>query len=106
MIKPSAGLSLKTFPVFVSLFLLIIVLRLFLMDSLPLTDTTEARYGELARVTATGNHWLMPHMTATQPFFAKPPLSTWFSALSWLSCAVNERVHRVKPQAVSCNAVA
>lgn len=63
--------------------LLIVSLRLFLMWSMPLADTTEARYAELARVTATGGYWLMPHITPQQPFFAKPPLSTWFAAASW-----------------------
>lgn len=93
--KWTSHLNLKTFPVLVILLLVIIVLRLFLMDSLPLTDTTEARYAELSRVTATGNYWLMPHMTATQPFFAKPPLSTWFSAASWLSFGQSELALRL-----------
>lgn len=77
------------------LLLLIIALRIFLMGSLPLTDTTEARYGELARVTATGNYWLMPHMSPTEPFFAKPPLSTWFAAASWLTFGHNELALRL-----------
>lgn len=88
-------LNLKTFPVLLCLLLFIFVLRLFLMDSLPLTDTTEARYGELARVTAVGNYWLMPHMAAAQPFFAKPPLSTWFAAASWLSFGRSELALRL-----------
>lgn len=80
----------KSFYFLLTLILLVITLRIFLMSSLPLSDTTEARYGELARVTATGNYWLMPHMTPTQPFFAKPPLSTWFASASWLSFGHNE----------------
>lgn len=62
---------------------LAIVARLWLMATQPLTDLTEARYGELARVTADGNFWLMPHITPTEPFLAKPPLATWMAALSW-----------------------
>ena len=72
------------------LILFVIALRIILMTTLPLMDTTEARYGELARVTATGNYWLMPHMSASQPFFAKPPLSTWFASASWLGLGHNE----------------
>ncbi|MBA3696211.1 MAG: glycosyltransferase family 39 protein [Methylotenera sp.] len=72
------------------LILFVIALRVILMTTLPLMDTTEARYGELARVTATGNFWLMPHMSANQPFFAKPPLSTWFASASWLGLGHNE----------------
>lgn len=75
--------------------LLIIALRLFLMGSMPLADTTEARYAELARVTATGGFWLMPHMTPDQPFFAKPPLSTWFASASWLVFGKNELALRL-----------
>lgn len=85
----------KSFYLLLIMLLLIIALRIFLMASLPLTDTTEARYGELARVTATGNYWLMPHMTPTQPFFAKPPLSTWFDAASWVSFGRNELALRL-----------
>ena len=62
---------------------ILVLLRLWMMATHPLTDTTEARYGELARVTADGGFWLMPHMTPTEPFFAKPPLSTWLAAGSW-----------------------
>lgn len=57
--------------------------RLWTMASLPLADPTEARYGELARVTADGGFWLMPHMSPSEPFLAKPPLATWLSAASW-----------------------
>lgn len=90
------------------LLLLIIALRIFLMASLPLTDTTEARYGELARVTAIGNYWLMPHMSPSQPFFAKPPLSTWFTAASWLSFGKNEfalRLPELLMMVLSCFAL-
>ena len=83
-------ITAKPFPTLFALVLLVIVLRIILMTTVPLMDTTEARYGELARVTATGNYWLMPHMSATQPFFAKPPLSTWFAASSWMTLGHNE----------------
>ena len=85
----------RPFFVLLILILLIIALRIFLMDTLPLTDTTEARYGELARVTATGNYWLMPHMSPTQPFFAKPPLFLWFAASGWLTFGHNELALRL-----------
>ncbi len=80
----------KAFLYFTALILFVITLRIILMTSMPLLDTTEARYGELARVTATGHYWLMPHMSASQPFFAKPPLATWFAASSWLAFGHNE----------------
>lgn len=58
----------------------IVAARVVMMAAYPLMDTTEARYGELARVTAEGGFWLMPHMTPEQPFLAKPALSTWLAA--------------------------
>ena len=69
---------------------ILVLVRLWMMATYPLTDTTEARYGELARVTADGGYWLMPHMTPTEPFFAKPPLSTWLAAASWKLLGQNE----------------
>lgn len=63
---------------------IVLVLRVWMMFVFPLTDQTEARYGELARVTAEGGYWLMPHMTPNEPFFAKPPLSTWMSSACWI----------------------
>lgn len=93
--KPILSQRLKLPKLLLILVLLVISLRVFLMVNLPLTDTTEARYGELSRVTAVGNYWLMPHMTPTQPFFAKPPLSTWFSAASWLSFGRSELALRL-----------
>lgn len=108
LMKFMPRLSLKPFPLLAVLLLLVIILRVFLMGSLPLTDTTEARYGELSRVTAVGNYWLMPHMSPAQPFFAKPPLSTWFSAASWLSFGRSEfalRIPSLLMMLLSCGAL-
>jgi 4-amino-4-deoxy-L-arabinose transferase-like glycosyltransferase len=88
-------LPFRPITLFVIAIALIILLRIFLMATMPLMDTTEARYGELARVTATGNFWLMPHMTPTQPFFAKPPLSTWLAAGSWVAFGQSELALRM-----------
>jgi 4-amino-4-deoxy-L-arabinose transferase-like glycosyltransferase len=73
----------------------LLVCRLGLMLAAPLADTTEARYGELARQTAVNGFWLMPHMDPQTPFFAKPPLSTWFSAVSMRLFGVNEFAARL-----------
>ena len=92
---PSSKLHFKSSALLILALVLIIALRLFWMSNFPLMDTTEARYGELARVTATGNFWLMPHMTPTVPFFAKPPLSTWLAAAGWLTLGHNELALRL-----------
>ncbi|GAB2840254.1 phospholipid carrier-dependent glycosyltransferase [Pseudoduganella ginsengisoli] len=75
--------------------LVLLAARLWLMWAAALADTTEARYGELARQTAVHGYWLMPHMDAATPFFAKPPLSTWTSAASMSVFGVSEFAARL-----------
>ena len=49
---------------------------------LPLMDKTEARYAEIARIMVETNNWIVLHIDYDIPFWAKPPLSTWLSAIS------------------------
>jgi len=74
---------------------LMLVYRIVLMAVLPLADTTEARYGEIARLTVTHGFWLMPHLYINLPFWAKPPLSTWAAAVSMLLFGINEFAARL-----------
>ncbi len=82
---------------------------------LPLTDTTEARYSEIARKMAETGNWITPlHdynvsenvCAATAcvklsehsfglPFWAKPPLSIWATAASMKVFGVNEFAARL-----------
>ncbi|OSY87732.1 glycosyltransferase [Tenacibaculum holothuriorum] len=62
--------------------LLLILLRLVLNSGIPLMDKTEARYAEIARIMAETNDYITPQIDYNVPFWAKPPLSTWLSALS------------------------
>lgn len=62
--------------------LLIGLLRLVSLATYPLMDTTEARYGEIARIMLETGNWLVPHIDYDVPFWGKPPLSIWASALS------------------------
>ena len=48
----------------------------------PLSDKTESRYSEIARIMAETGNWVTPHVDYGVPFWGKPPLSTWLSALS------------------------
>jgi 4-amino-4-deoxy-L-arabinose transferase-like glycosyltransferase len=64
--------------------------RLAAMGLFPLTDKTEARYGEIARKMAETNDWVTPQFDYGVPFWAKPPLSTWLSAASMDALGVNE----------------
>jgi 4-amino-4-deoxy-L-arabinose transferase-like glycosyltransferase len=57
------------------------VLRLWLAVIVPLMDTTEARYGEMARKMVESGDWLVPQHDYGVPYLAKPPLAFWFSAL-------------------------
>lgn len=57
------------------------VVRLVLMIWLPLTDTTEARYAEIARKMVETGDWITPQFDYGVPFWAKPPLHTWVSAI-------------------------
>lgn len=67
---------------FLTLIVMLLCHRIVLMAILVLTDNTESRYAEIAQLTLTHGFWLMPHVALDQPFFAKPPLSTWLSAVS------------------------
>ncbi len=54
--------------------------RLVLAAVVPLMDTTEARYGEMARKMVESRDWLVPLHDYGVPYLAKPPLAFWFSA--------------------------
>ena len=68
----------------------IIVLRLILNAFVPLMDKTEARYAEIARIMVETNNWVTPQIDYGVPFWAKPVLSTWLSALSMKVFGINE----------------
>ena len=69
--------------------------RLLTLGSYPLTDTTEARYGEVARKMAELGNWVTPLYDYGVPFWAKPPLTTWLSAISIEMLGVNEFAARL-----------
>lgn len=68
----------------------LVLLRCFLNSYIPLMDKTEARYGEIARIMAETGNWITPQIDYRIPFWAKPPLSTWLSAISIKIFGVNE----------------
>lgn len=63
---------------YVLLFLLIV--RLILAGIAPVTDTTEARYADMARMMVETGDWITPQIDYGVPFWGKPPLHTWLSA--------------------------
>jgi len=74
---------------------LLLICRLWLAADLPLTDTTEARYAEMARKMVETGNWLMPLHSYGVPYFAKPPFAFWMSAIGIKLLGVNELAVRV-----------
>ena len=69
--------------------------RLLTLGLYPLTDTTEARYAEVARKMVELNDWITPWYDYGVPFWAKPPLSTWLTAISLKLFGINEFAARL-----------
>lgn len=59
----------------------LIFVRVLGIFTLPFTDTTEARYAEIARKMVETQDWITPQFQYGVPFWGKPPLHTWLSAL-------------------------
>ncbi len=57
-----------------------LLIRLVSLAIYPLMDTTEARYGEMARIMAETGNWVTPMFDYNVPFWGKPPLFSWLSA--------------------------
>lgn len=75
-------------------FLLIILgtlfaVRLLAVFWLPFVDTTEARYAEIARKMVETGDWITPQFEYGVPFWGKPPLHTWLSAIGMELFGVN-----------------
>lgn len=79
----------------VALLVLLLLVRLAAMAGLPLMDTTEARYGEIARKMAEYGDWVTPWHDVGVPFWAKPPLSFWLTAISFKIFGVSEFTARL-----------
>ena len=77
----------------------IVVVRLVSLAAYPLTDPTEARYGEIARKMLETRQWIMPQFEYGVPFWGKPPLSTWLSAAAMGVFGVNEFAARLPSSA-------
>ncbi len=74
----------------ISILLLVAALiRIATLDLYPLTDTTEARYADIGRIMVVTNNWVTPQIDIGKPFMAKPPLSTWLTAISLKLFGIN-----------------
>jgi 4-amino-4-deoxy-L-arabinose transferase-like glycosyltransferase len=70
-------------------------LRLISLGLYPLMDNTEARYAEIARVMGVLGDWVTPWYDTGVPFWGKPPLSFWTTALSFGLLGVSEFAARL-----------
>jgi len=88
---PRQAITLSRYEVMVLLGGLIVLgcVRLVGMFLVPLTDTTEARYAEIARKMVETQDWITPQFDYQIPFWGKPPLHTWLSALGMELFGVN-----------------
>ncbi len=73
-----------------TLILSILAIRLISLGWYPLYDTTEARYGEMARIMFETKNWITPQFDYNVPFWGKPPFQTWISAFSFSWLGVSE----------------
>jgi len=85
----------KNHIIIVTSIIILVIFRFFLTGFIPLLDKTEARYAEIARLMYETNEWIVLQIDYGIPFWAKPPLSTWLSAISINLFGVNEIASRL-----------
>jgi len=93
MFSPLKKMSLTHYAM--TLTVLMVVIRLISLAIYPLMDTTEARYGEMARIMYETGNWITPMFDYNVPFWGKPPLFTWLSAAGFATLGGNEFAARV-----------
>jgi len=95
MLKQTEKMRLLSRHKYAILLVLIVIIRAFLNGIIPLMDKTEARYAEIARIMQETGNWITPKIDYGIPFWAKPPLSTWLSAISFQLFGANEFTARL-----------
>ena len=73
---------MKSRHLLLAVLVVVVLVRLASLGLYPLTDTTEARYGEIGRKMLETANWISPQWEVGVPFWGKPPLSFWASATS------------------------
>jgi 4-amino-4-deoxy-L-arabinose transferase-like glycosyltransferase len=90
---------------FFGVIFLLVALRLWLGAIIPLTESTEARYGEVARLMLETGNWINLMFSKMTVFWGKPPLYAWLSAFSMSLFGVSELAARL-PSMLLCLLVA
>ena len=75
--------------------LVIGALRIATLGVVPLIDKSEARYAEIGRQMVVTGNWLMPQLEAGRPFWGKPPLHFWATALGLHALGSSELAARL-----------
>lgn len=75
--------------------LIALTVRFLLLDSYALMDRTESRYAEISREMIALGDWITPRLDPNTPFWGKPPLSFWCTAISFSVFGVNEFAARL-----------
>jgi len=73
----------------------LVAARLLLLVFAPHSDPSESRYAEIARKMVETGDWVTPQFDYGVPFWAKPPLSMWMSALGIDLFGTNEFGSRI-----------
>jgi len=89
----------------IALLTLAFVVRVATLGAYPLMDNTEARYAEIARKIVETGDWATPQFRYGVPFWSKPPLSMWLTAIAYLGLGINEFTARL-PSLLVCFPVA
>ena len=87
--------SLPSAKLLLTLLISCLALRFISLSLYPLMDTTEARYGEMARIMFETGNWITPMFDYNVPFWGKPPIFTWLSSIGFSLFGVNEFAARV-----------
>lgn len=86
---------LRRFDIWWLALLSLLAVRLVMMAMIPLMDTSEPRYAEIARTMLTTGDWITPWFEPGIPFWGKPPLSFWGQAVAMQLGGVNELTVRM-----------
>ena len=81
---------MKSRHLLLAVLVVVVLARLATLGLYPLTDTTEARYGEMGRKMLETANWITPQWDYGVPFWGKPPLSFWSSAAAMALFGVYE----------------
>ncbi len=75
--------------------LAILLIRVATLGIYPLYDPSESRYAEMARKMLEIGNWVTPMIDYGVPFWGKPPLTIWLTAISLDIGGINEFAARI-----------